>query len=337
LWNKSRGRHGSLTLPKAIQQSCNPYFNKLANTIRWDGMVEGCQMVGLGKRTGIELPGEKPGILPGSRAWRAANPSAIMTPALTAFVSIGQGDMMATPLQLCAMTACVANGGKYYQPRIVRKVVSHEGAMLIEDKPKLVVDLVEAGVAAEDLELIRKGMSMAVNVPGGTAGRVRMPNMVVAAKTGTAQTTDNGKKSNNSWVISFAPYDKPKYAVCVLAQNAGSGGAVCGPLVHLIYRSLFAQEEGLKLPLRAQTEYVGNTDRIEEIELPKELLDAIDAGDYGGDEDIGETGDEIGEFADVISSMPDPEADTTVTPTPTLTPEIDAEGTVIPRAMPVPE
>jgi penicillin-binding protein 2 len=200
-----------------------------------------------------------------------------------------------------------------------------------------VVDLVEAGVAAEDLELIRKGMSMAVNVPGGTAGRVRMPNMVVAAKTGTAQTTDNGKKSNNSWVISFAPYDKPKYAVCVLAQNAGSGGAVCGPLVHLIYRSLFAQEEGLKLPLRAQTEYAGNTERLEEIELPKELLDAIDAGDFGGDDDIGETGDEIGEFADVVSSTPDPEADTNVTPTPTLTPEIDAEGTVIPRAMPVPE
>ena len=70
----SKGSHGALTLSKAIQQSCNPYFNKLANTIGWQAMVDGCQMVGIGKRTGIELPKEDPGILPGSRAWRAANP-----------------------------------------------------------------------------------------------------------------------------------------------------------------------------------------------------------------------------------------------------------------------
>jgi penicillin-binding protein 2 len=77
IWNMRGGSHGSLTLSKAIQQSCNPYFNKLANTIGWKGMVEGCSLVGIGMPTGIELPGEKPGILPGSRAWRAANPGAV--------------------------------------------------------------------------------------------------------------------------------------------------------------------------------------------------------------------------------------------------------------------
>jgi penicillin-binding protein 2 len=142
IYNQSRGSHGSLSLTKALQQSCNPYFNKLANSIGWKNMVDGCQLVGIGKRTGIELPGEKPGILPGSRAWRAANPSAVMTQALTAFVSIGQGDTMATPLQLCAMTSCIANGGKFYQPRVVRKVTSEEGATLVADQPKLVVDLI---------------------------------------------------------------------------------------------------------------------------------------------------------------------------------------------------
>jgi penicillin-binding protein 2 len=340
IWNKSRGRHGSLTLPKAIQQSCNPYFNKLANTIGWRAMVDGCQMVGIGSRTGVELPNEKPGILPGSRAWRASNPGAVMTPALTAFLSIGQGDTLATPLQMCAMTACVANGGRYYQPRVVRKAVSEEGKTLVPDKPKLVVDLIEAGIKPEDLELIRKGMSMAVNVPGGTAGRVRMEKIEVAAKTGTAQTVDNGEKSNNSWVISFAPYEKPEYAVCVLVQNGGSGGAVCGPLVKLIYQGLFSREEGVRLPLKPQREFAGHTDRIEEIVIADETPAAaggLQPGSPGesGDEEpvLGETGDEVGELAVTADAA----ADDSVTPVPTLTPEIDVEGTVIPRAVPVPE
>ena len=257
-----------------------------------------------------------------------------MTPVLTAFVSIGQGDTMATPLQLCAMTACVANGGKYYQPRIVRKAVSEEGKVLIAEKPKLVVDLIEAGIKAKDFELIRKGMWMAVNVRGGTAGKVKMPHMEVAAKTGTAQTIENGKKSNNSWVISFAPYENPKYAVCVLVQNAGSGGGVCGPLVHLIYRGLFAQDEGLKLPLKPQTEFAGNTERLEAIELPADVLAAIDANEPFELSDPGETGDEVGEM---VTDVTTPSADNTAIPTPTLTPVIDDEGTVIPRAVPVPE
>lgn len=295
----------------------------------WKAMVEGCQMVGFGNRTGVELPGEKAGILPGSRAWRAANPSAVMTPVLTAFVSIGQGDTMATPLQLCSMVACVANGGKYYKPRIVRKAISENGGVVIPDKPKLVVDLIEAGIKPKDFELIRKGMWMAVNVSGGTAGKVRMPDIEVAAKTGTAQTTDDGKKSNNSWVISFAPYENPQYAVCMLVQNGGSGGGVCGPLVHLIYSGLFAQNDGMKLPLTPQKEFVGNTDRIEAIALPEDVLTAINATEI---EDVVETSDEVAEaIPETISPVPD----NTITPTPTLTPEIDDEGTVIPKAVPV--
>jgi penicillin-binding protein 2 len=333
LWNKSKGRHGSLTLSKAIQQSCNPYFNKLANTIGWKAMVEGCQLVGFGRKTGIELPREEPGILPGSRAWRTASPNAVMTPALTAFLSIGQGDTMTTPLQMCAMVTSIANGGKYYQPRIIRRAISENGQTVIPDKPKLVVDLTQSGIQATDLELIRKGMWMAVNQAGGTASRVRMPKIEVAAKTGTAQTTDAGEKSNNSWLISFAPYDEPKYAVCVLVQNAGSGGAVCGPLVHLIYRGLFAADEGMKLPLKPQKEFPGNLERLEEIPLPEDILAALNLDPNAAD-DPGESGDEAGEIAlPTLTSTNEP----TPIPTPTLTPEIDAEGTVIPRATPVSE
>jgi penicillin-binding protein 2 len=338
LWNKSRGRHGTLNLSQAIQRSCNPYFNKLANTIGWRSMVEGCQMVGFGQRTGVELPAEKPGILPGSREWRAANPGAVMTAALTAFLSIGQGDTLVTPLQMCAMTACVANGGKYYQPRLIRKAVAENGESLIDGNPKLVVDLIKAGVPANDMEKIRRGMSMAVNVSGGTANRARVPGIEIAAKTGTAQTVDMGQKSHNSWLVSFAPYDNPQYAVCVMVQNAGSGGAVCGPLVHLVYHGLLSRNEGVRLPLRRQTEFAGNTNRIEEITLPEELLATIKEGqpdDMTYLDEPGETGDEA---VDAVATLTkESSGDESVTPVPTLTPEIDDEGTVIPRAVPVPD
>ncbi|MFU8893933.1 MAG: peptidoglycan D,D-transpeptidase FtsI family protein [Luteolibacter sp.] len=325
---QSGGRHGTLTLPRAIQQSCNPYFNKLANTIGWRATVETCQTLGFGRRTGIELPNESPGLLPGSRAWRSTRPNAVMTPHATAMLSIGQGEMMATPLQMAALAATVANGGKYYQPRIVRQAVAENGQTVIANKPKLEVDLIEAGVSPADFELIRRGMFMAANEVGGTARRAAIPNYKIAAKTGTTQTTDMGRQSNNSWMISFAPFEEPKYAIAMIVQGGGSGGAVCGPLTQLIYRGLIARDEGMRLPLRQQTEFTGNTNRIDAIELPTDILAAIDISEE--EEAAGETGEEA-----VVLVRPQlPEISTPVTPIPTITPEVDDEGT-IPRAIPV--
>lgn len=343
LWNKSRGRHGSLTLPRALQQSCNPYFNKLANAIGWKAMVDGFSLVGLGKKTGIELPNEDPGILPGSRAWRAAVPGAVMTPALTAMLSIGQGDTMASPLQLAAMLAPIANGGKYYQPRIVKKVVAENGMVRISDFPKLEVDLLTSGIKESDLALIRLGMWKAVNEAGGTAGKVRMAKYEIAAKTGTAQTVDNGQKSNNSWVMSFAPFDQPRYAVVIMAQSAGSGGGVCGPLVNMVYSGIFAQEEGMRLPLKPQTEYAGHLERIEAIEPVKDVLAAIQATEAPASnskpskapgDDLGETGNEIG---DILPTTTPTTSTPIISPKPTITQETDREGQVIPRATPIQE
>ena len=342
IYNKNGGRHGSLRLPEAIQQSCNPYFNKMANTMGWKAMVDGCSLVGFGKKTGVELPNEDAGILPGSRSWRGARPGAVMTPALTAMMSIGQGDMLATPLQMAAMVSTVANGGKYFQPRVVKKVTADDGKALVPDIPKLVVDLLQSGVKESDLVLIREGMRKAVNEAGGTAGKVRMEDIVVAAKTGTSQTTDNGKKSNNSWIISFAPFDKPRYAVVILVQAGGSGGAVCGPLVNTVYTGLFAKENGLRLPLKPQTEYKGHLDRIEAIEPLKDVLAAIEASEIADgettaanpDEEVGETGDEVGE---VLPETPIGISPANTSPQPTITPETDREGQVIPRATPIRE
>ncbi len=344
IWNQHKGSHGSQNLSQAIQHSCNPYFNKLANTIGWKAMVEGCQLAGIGKRTGIELPEEKAGSLPGSRAWRTANPTAAMTPHETAQLSIGQGTSLATPLQMCAVAAAVGNGGKYYQPRIVKQAIAENGKILIPDEPKLEVDFIKAGIKPADLELIRRGMFMSTNLPGGTTGKVKLPNIEISCKSGTAQVMENGKKSNNSWVMSFAPYQNPKYAVCILVQNGSAGGAVCGPLVNLVYRGLFARDyKGIRLPLKPQTRAPGFVGEIvKSIEIPRETLLATEAGDtepapdaitdtlpasIEGDE--GETGDEA---TDIVAPTEISPAPATVPVTPTITPEVDAEGAVPPKS-----
>ena len=338
IYNMRGGAHGPLALSEALQRSCNPYFNKIANMMGWEKLVEGCEKVGLGKRSGIRLPGESRGILPGSRAWRSANPGLTMTPVMGAFTSIGQGDMMATPLQMAAMTSCVANGGKYYQPRIIRKVVANNGEVLLRDQPVLKSDIIAMGVAPEDFELIRKGMWMAVNELGGTARRAKMEEVEVAAKTGTAQTIDNGQKSHNAWMISFAPYENPRYAVCVVVQNGASGGKVCGPLTHLIYRGLFTRDAGGRLPLKRMNEFAGNTERVEEVEMPEDVLAAIDATILE-EEDVGETATDaaLTSNQDPLISTPSstPPRAQIVPLTPTITTEADDEGTVVPRAVPV--
>jgi penicillin-binding protein 2 len=321
------GSHGSLNLPKAIQQSCNPYFMLLARSIGTKGMADGFGMLGLGEKTGIPLPQENPGLVTGSRNWQRLRPNVVATPIDTGFLSIGQGNALATPLQLCAVTACVANGGRYYHPRLVKKAVATDGTLLIEDVPRLKVDLIKEGVKPADMELIREGMRMAVNVPGGTAGRVKIPDYVIAAKTGTAQVS-KPLDLHNSWTLAFAPYDEPRYAICMLVENGKSGGKVCGPLVHLLLRGILARDEGKRLPLHPLNPVVGNNDPIEEILLPKDVLASIDVTD-----DAGETGNEASDAAAAVGIVsPDPTLlPSPVTPRPTITPEIDEEGTVAPR------
>jgi penicillin-binding protein 2 len=350
IWNMHRGMHGGQSMSQAIKNSCNPYFNKLANAIGPNAMVEGCQLVNIGKKTGIELPKEESGILPGSPAWKRSNPSAFMTPALSAMFSIGQGDAMATPIQVCAMAATIANGGKYYKPRIVKEAIAENGKIVIEDLPKLEVDLTQSGIKASDIELIRRGMWMSVN-EGGTSSKVKLPTIEAAAKSGTAQTSDDGKPSHNSWITSFAPYENPKYAICVLVQNGYSGGGVCGPLVNLIYRGLFARDAGVRLPLKPLDRFTGNTDRIDKpIEISPEMIATIEAGDTTpapsaiaaaaaestdpNAEVSGERGDEVG-GADPSSPTAPPPLSNTVIPTPTITPELDADGAIIPKAVPI--
>lgn len=285
--------HGTLGMEEALQRSCNPYFMNLGNRLGRKELVDSFATLNLGKRTGVGLPDESPGSLPGSPAWlQKQEPGSIVTASQLGMMSIGQWQMEATPLQICAITACIANGGKYYRPRLLKKAVL-EGEEIVSDTPDLQVDLVaDKGASAADMARIKKGMWMAVNQAGGTAGRVKTENFPTGAKTGTVQLGRGVNKTNNAWTTGFAPYDDPRYAVTVFVEGGKSGGAVAGPLVHLILRGIAASEANLKLPIKRMGKFAGHFDAIEEITLPKDSLLSITL------EDVGETGDEVSEALD---------------------------------------
>lgn len=299
-------QHGSLNLPEAIQQSCNPYFYQMADRIGAQGLVETFDLLQFGKKTGVRLPNEQPGILPGNRHWRRViRPGEPFTPALRAFLAIGQGDTEASPLQIASTLSAVANGGRYYQPRIIKKVEHPDTGVMIEDTPVLKVDLLENGVRSDQLELIRKGMWMAANVPKGTARRAAPEGIEIGAKTGTAQTA-RFKSRHNAWTMAFAPYDAPRYAVVVVVESGGSGGKVAGPIVKLILKGLFSQERGVNLSVDRLQAYPGDLERYEEVLLPDD--DPL----FLSLEDVGETAATLEEAPPELvpdSPAPSPETD----------------------------
>ncbi|MGJ8723778.1 MAG: peptidoglycan D,D-transpeptidase FtsI family protein [Roseibacillus sp.] len=285
--------HGSLGMESAIQRSCNPYFMDLANKMGRRKIVEGFSILNLGRRTGVGLPDESPGVLPGSELWlQRQEPGSIVTASQLAQTAIGQWHMEATPLQICAVTACIANGGKYYRPRLLKEA-KLQNDIIEQDRPQLEVDLVaEKGVSPSDIKRIQRGMWLAANQAGGTAQRVTVQGFIAAAKTGTVQLGTKNNRKNNAWVTAYAPFDKPRYAVTVFVEGGGSGGKVAGPLAHMLLRGIAATEKGLRLPVKRMGKFAGHFDAIEEIELPEDSLLSITL------EEEGETADTIIESSD---------------------------------------
>jgi penicillin-binding protein 2 len=244
-WIASKGgSHGSLRLADAIKVSCNAFFYQFGNEAGIDQIVAMGNLLGLGQKSGIPLSGEAPGVLPGPEWLAAINPQARWTSGLTANTSIGQGDVLASPLQMAMVTAAVANGGTSYYPRMIDKVVSQDGEILVQEPSKVRASLItDGGLTADQIEKVRLGMKKVVNEGGGTAGKARIKGMDVAGKTGTAQFWRSGIKDNHTWFIAFAPYDQPKYAVCVMVQGAHAGGAVSAPIAAKILEDSFALDK----------------------------------------------------------------------------------------------
>jgi penicillin-binding protein 2 len=283
-WISGKGTHGTLDLEGAIKQSCNAYFYLGGNVSGIDEIVAVGNMLGLGQKSGLPLSGENAGILPGKEWLAQTHPRDTWRPGYTANASIGQGFVLASPLQMAMVTAALANGGTVYFPRIVDKVVAQDGKVVSQEPAQVRADLLtEGGLTPEDIEHVRRGMWEVVNESGGTARRARLERAEVAGKTGTAQNlrrtkTDTVVKDNHTWFIAFAPYDAPKYAVCVLVQGAKSGGGVAGPVAARILDEALALDAGeLEVKVEPMEPAVGNFVQIDAIDFGRDIPAATTA------------------------------------------------------------
>jgi len=223
------GGHGHVDLPRGIQVSCDVFFYEVARRLGIDKMAEAARAMGLGSPTGIELPGEVGGFIP-SRAWKLARFGIPWQQGETLVNGIGQGYVLATPIQLCMLAARFATG-RAVVPRLTHQV----GAMLEPRRPPAPLPFSDKAVA-----MVREGMSMAVNAPGGTAygWRITQPGFEMAGKTGTAQVRritkeerQNGitpeselpwKDREHALFIGFAPFDSPRYALSIVVEHGGA-------------------------------------------------------------------------------------------------------------------
>jgi penicillin-binding protein 2 len=232
--------HGSLDLTQALVQSCDVYFYNVGELFyqRKDTALEDwAGRLSLGKLTGLDVPGELGGRVP-TPAWRRTyftNPvDKLWGPGQSINLSIGQGDLLATPLQMAVALATVANGGYVVQPHLGLKIVDPQGKLVRMIEPGAPKKL---DVASSYLATIRNALYLAATSPTGTSypvfGSYPIP---VAGKTGTAQVFG---KDDYAWYISYAPANDPKYVVAVMIEQGGHGGTAAAPAARMIYDALF--------------------------------------------------------------------------------------------------
>jgi penicillin-binding protein 2 len=260
------GAHGTQTLTEAIKNSCNAYFYQYGNAAGIDAIDKVGTTLGLGQTSGIELSGEDPGLLP-SPEWLRVNKNEKWSQGQTANTSIGQGYVLASPLQMAMIAATVANGGTVYQPSLIYKIQEADGTV-VRRPEKIRGDLrKDNNLTKEDIELVRRGMWRVVNDPGGTGARAKIPGLVVAGKTGTAQFWRDGQKDNHTWFIAFAPYDNPKIALAILVQGAKAGGQVPAPIAAKLIEEILALGKGYDPGIKPMDPAIGNFKFVETIDF----------------------------------------------------------------------
>ncbi len=246
-WNK--GGHGDMNLKDAITMSCDVYFYTMGMRMGGPAMWSMSSAFGLGERTGVPLDHEETGILPTEEWKKKRNPRDRWTTGDSVNMSIGQGALLVTPLQMAVVSSTIANGGIVYKPRLVLRVESSDGDTLMDFPPET-RGLLPASPA--HLQILKEAMLNVVE--NGTGKSAALEKIKIAGKTGSAQFTGfdphSGKitKQTRAWMISFAPYFQPRYSIIVLAEGTvdESGGHTAGPFIGTIYKKIFQLEEARK-------------------------------------------------------------------------------------------
>ncbi|MBI5477184.1 MAG: penicillin-binding protein 2 [Ignavibacteriales bacterium] len=237
--------HGSTNVTEAIQKSCNVFFYQLMLKVGFERWTRYSQEFGFGASTGMDILEENPGLLPSSEFFDRVYGKGRWTQGYLLSLSIGQGEVGVSPIQMANYAATLANKGYYYTPHAVQKIYDRQTKQTIEIPPQ--VRRVE--LSEKTWDIIQEGMYRCVNEVGGTGQAAKVQNASACGKTGTAQ-TPHGKK-DHAWFVGFAPKDNPKIAICVLVENAGYGGAFAAPIAGLCMEQYLYGELIREKPLRS--------------------------------------------------------------------------------------
>jgi len=235
--------HGNVGMYEAIVNSCDVYFYNLGKTLGIDKISQFALMTGLGRKTGVDLPGEVSGLIP-SESWSQRVKRVKWSLIDTINLSIGQGKINVTPIQAAWAIGGLASGGRLKQPRLVQPQELRRSGFESPD-----VGYQTYTVSEDTVETVAKAMWGVVN-DGGTATSARVNGFDVAGKTGTAQVVNKSiykKGSDNedhAWFVGFAPYRNPEIVVSVLLEHGGHGGEVSAPVAHAVLDMYYQKKTG---------------------------------------------------------------------------------------------
>ena len=234
---------GALNFADALTQSCNTWFYTVGMKVGGRLISDYALQLGLGVRTGIPLNAETAGRIPTDEFMLKTHQRRMLNGDV-ASLSVGQGDTLISPLQMAQAMACVGNGGKLFQTRLVQQVQSIDGQIVTAYDVR-VRNQVE--ISKEVQAELRKAMVQVVESRAGTAGRAQVPNVSVAGKTGTAQWGPKQKERTAAWFTGFAPAENPRYAFAAVYEGEANnndvhGGTQAAPLIGHVLRELFKDE-----------------------------------------------------------------------------------------------
>ena len=227
--------HGSLNLIDAIVYSCDVYFYQLGILLGVETMMNQAKKVGLGERIGVDIPGEPTGLIPSEKWYDKRYGKGRWSKGISANLSVGQGEILTSPLQILYFVSGIANRKVLNTPRIVARAVNPDGEEVFSNTPHSRA----LPWSDETIEVLRQGMLGVVERLDGTGGLARVPGIRVAGKTGTAQ---NPGGEHHAWFVAFAPYYKPEICVVVFVENGGMGGSVAAPIAGQILRKFFHKD-----------------------------------------------------------------------------------------------
>jgi penicillin-binding protein 2 len=246
-----KGGHGSVDMRHAIEKSCNVYFYTLGNMLGIDRMAKWANALGLGDKTGIDIPNEIQSIMP-STEWKRTRFGEKWYAGETISVAIGQGAVATTPLSLATMMVTVANGGTRYTPHVLKAVDEGQGWKPVPPPPPQST----VKMKASTVSALHDGLWMVVNA-AGTGGRGKIVGRDVSGKTGTAQVISlsgarvaKGKMDvrDHGWFVFFAPRDNPELAGVVFAEHS-EHGFLAAPIAKHVIETYYAKKEGQPLPV----------------------------------------------------------------------------------------